>query len=139
MKNSAVAWLTLWIHKTNRHNFLELFNCISDTGNLTDSRLIGIIKSIYKNKDPVNTPNNHRPVTVLYCLEKLFISGSNDRLTSYIEASNLLYETKVGSEKAIPFVTIFALYAITDYMKERKLKPFCTFVDFSKAFDTVEE
>ena len=64
--------------------YLLLFNLIYEHGILPESWTTGTIKPIYKNKGPVNDPNNYRPITVLSCMSKLFSSVINTKLTNYL-------------------------------------------------------
>ena len=118
--------------------YVKTFNVIFDTGVLPDSWLNGIIMPIYKNKGNVNDPNEYRPITILSCLGKLFTAILNNRINSFLDNNKLLNENQSGFRKDHSTSdNIFILHSIIEYMKARKMKLFCTFVDFSKAFDTV--
>ena len=93
---------------------------------------------IYKNKGNINDPNEYRPITILSCLGKLFTTILNTRINNFLEANKLLNENQSGFSKDHSTIdNIFILHSLIEYMKVREMKLFCTFVDFSKAFDTV--
>ena len=81
--------------------YVAFFSLIFDTGVLPDSWLEGVIRPIYKNKDDSNSPENYRPITILSCLGKLFISILYSRLNDFIDAHNVLEENNQAcSEQA---------------------------------------
>ena len=98
----------------------------------------GIIMPIYKNKGNINDPNEYRPITIFSCLGKLFTSILNNRINTFLENNKLLNENQSGFRKDHSTNdNIFILHSLIEYMKARKMKLYCTFIDFSKAFDTV--
>lgn len=60
--------------------YVELFNLIFNSGIVPEEWLIGLEKPIYKGKGDRSHRENYRPVTLLSCLGKLFISILCDRL-----------------------------------------------------------
>lgn len=116
----------------------KLFNIVLDTAVLPDAWLVGVIKPIYKNKGNTEDPNNYRPITILSCMGKLFTAVLNKRLQKFLEINCLLNENQSGFRKGYSTCdNIFVIYAIVEYLKVRKLKLFCAFIDFQKAFDSV--
>ncbi|MES9879996.1 MAG: reverse transcriptase family protein, partial [Sedimenticola sp.] len=118
--------------------YQSLFNIILDTGILPESWLVGVIKPIYKHKGETSDPGNYRPITLVSCFGKLFTAILNVRLNSFLEHEEILNENQAGFRKNYSTSDhIFVLYALIDILKSRKQKLFCTFIDFSKAFDSV--
>lgn len=118
--------------------YVTLFNYIMDTGLIPTSWVEGVIVPIYKNKGDSLDPNNYRPITLLSCMGKLFTAVLNSRLTSYLEENDLLDENQAGFRKNYSTVDhIFTLQSIIELLRFHKKKLFCTFIDFSKAFDSV--
>ena len=118
--------------------YVKLFNYIMDTGVIPTSWVEGVIVPIYKNKGDSLDPNNYRPITLLSCMGKLFTAVLNSRLTTYLEENNLLDENQAGFRKNYSTVDhIFTLHCIIELLRFQKKKLFCTFIDFSKAFDSV--
>ena len=112
--------------------------CPFKTGFIPDEWAIGKIRPIYKNKGDVTDPNNYRPITILSCLNKLFTAVLNERLTDLLDENDMLNENQAGFRKAYSTSDhVFSLHALIEMMKYEKKKLFCSFVDFSKAFDSV--
>ena len=117
--------------------YINLFNLIFDTGILPDIWLEGIIRPIYKRKGDVENPENYRPITILSCFSKLFTSVLNARLTKFVEVNDILEENQAGFRKGYSNSDqIFSLHALIEILKARKMKLFCAFIDFRKAFDS---
>lgn len=118
--------------------YCQLFNSVLNTGYLPKAWLEGIIVPIYKNKGDPKDATNYRPITILSCLGKLFTSVLNQRLSTFLETSNILEENQAGFRKGYSCSDhIFTLYSLIELMKKRKQKLFCAFIDFSQAFDKV--
>ena len=116
----------------------RLFNTVLDTAILPDAWLVGVIKPIFKNKGNIEDPNNYRPITILSCMGKVFTAVLNNRLQRFLETNNLLNENQCGFRKGYSTCdNIFVMYALIEYLKVRKMKLFCAFIDFQKAFDSV--
>ena len=98
----------------------------------------GVIKPLYKNKGDPTLPENYRPITILSCMGKLFTVMLNTRLNTFLEVNNILNETQCGFRASYSTTdNIFVIHALIEYLRVRKLKLFCAFIDFTKAFDNV--
>jgi hypothetical protein len=119
--------------------YTNLFNLILISGIVPESWTEGIIISIYKKKGDLKDPSNYRGITLLSCLGKVFTSLISSRLSSFVENFELLGEEQARFRKNHSTADhIFVLYALINiYVKKEKKKLFCTFIDYSKAFDTV--
>ena len=116
----------------------SFFNLILETGILPDAWLEGIIRPIYKHKGDPSQPENYRPITILSCFGKLFTAVLNLRLNEFLNTYDILNENQAGFRAGYSTNDhIFALHALSEILKSKKLKLFCSFVDFSKAFDSV--
>lgn len=92
---------------------------------------------IFKSGDPMLV-SNYRPVSVLNSFSKVYEKAFYNQLTSYISQNNLLYNYQFGFRPA--HSTNLALTLLTDKIIEAiDNKEFMVgvFLDFSKAFDTV--
>ena len=118
--------------------YTSFFNLIFETGYLPEAWLEGIIMPIYKKKGDPLKPENYRPITILSCFGKLFTAVLNQRLNNFLNEHHILEENQAGFRAGYStYDHIFALHAIIEILKAKKLKLFCSFVDFSKAFDSV--
>ena len=62
----------------------------------------------------------------------------NNRLQRFLETNNLLIENHCGFRKGYSTCdNIFVMHALFEYLKVRKMKLFCAFIDFQTAFDSV--
>ena len=129
LKNSTEKMLPIYI---------SLFNLILDTGIIPDSWLEGVIRPIYKRNGEPQQPENYRPITILSCFGKLFTAILNLRLNNFLQFYNILEENQAGFRAGYSTTDyIFTLHALTEILKMKNKKLFCSFIDFSKAFDSV--
>ena len=118
--------------------FCKLFNIVFTSGVIPSSWTEGIICPIYKNKGDANNPDNYRGITVLSCFGKLFTSVLNYRLNCYLESMNVLCEEKAGFRKGYSTMDhVFNLKCLADLYLHRSKRLFCAFIDYRKAFDSV--
>ena len=118
--------------------YVKLFNIILDTGHIPDNWTIGIIKPIFKNKGSKNDTDNYRGITLLSCLGKLFTATLNTRLTNFLEDNMLLLENQAGFRSEYSTNDhMITLKSIIDLYLSSGRRLFCAFVDYLKAFDTV--
>ena len=129
LKNSAKEMIRL---------ICNYFNLILDTGIVPDTWTIGLIVPIYKNKGDIHDPDNYRGITLLSCISKLFTMAINHRLSIHLNENNLLGEEQAGfREGYFTLDHIFCLNCIIDLALSQKKRLYCAFIDYRKAFDTV--
>ena len=120
------------------HMLTQVFNVVLLSGHIPHVWLIGIIKPIYKNKGDINDPDNYRGITLLSCLGKLFTSIINERLTVFINSTQIMSEAQAGFRKGYSTTDqIFTLKCIVELFLCQGRRLVCTFVDYSKAFDSI--
>ena len=118
--------------------FCKLFNIVFESGIVPNSWTEGIICPIYKNKGDVNDPDNYRGITILSCFGKLFTSVLNNRLNCFLESMNVLCEEQAGFRKGYSTMDhVFNLKCLVDLYLHRNKHLFCAFIDYRKAFDSV--
>ena len=111
---------------------LSLFNGIFPSELKT-----AMIVPIFKAGDPTLV-NNYRPVSVLPSISKIFEKIMYNRLIDFVEHSNLLYDFQFGFRKGRS--TSMAITQIIDKITQALDNgeiALGVFLDFSKAFDTV--
>ena len=119
-----------------RQNLVVSVLCV--TFHLVLKWATGVIKPIYKNKGGINDPDNYRGITLLSCLGKLFTSVINERLTVFIDSNQIMSEAQAGFRKGYSTTDqIFTLKCIVELFLCQGRRLFCTFVDYSKAFDSI--
>ena len=83
-------------------------------------------------------PSNYRTISLVSCVSKVFTSIINNRLASYADQVQLMSESQSGFRKMHSITdNIFILHSLVKLYLTKKKRLFCTFVDFSKAFDKV--
>ena len=113
-----------------------LFNVILDSEIIHTDWCLCIIKPIFKNKGDTRDPSNYRGITSLSCLGKLFTSCINTRLTSYSKSCDIIGNEQAGFKQGFSTTDhIFSLKTLIVMLYLLYL--YCCFVDYSKAFDTV--
>ena len=118
--------------------YVKFFNLVLSTGLLPKEWTIGVIKPIYKNKGSRLDADSYRGITLLSCTGKLFTLILNKRLNSFMEENGLLMEEQAGFRSGYSTINhIFTLnYIISQYLNKKK-RLYCAFVDYRKAFDSV--
>ena len=124
--------------ENNLHLLTQTFNVVLISGHIPNEWATGVIKPIYKNKGDINDPDNYRGITLLSCLGKLFTSVINERLTVFIDSNKIMSEAQAGFRKGYSTTDqIFTLKCIVELFLCQGRRLFCTFVDYSKAFDSI--
>lgn len=93
---------------------------------------------LFKNDDPMKF-NNYRPVSLLSILSKIYEKVMYNRLMDFLEKEKILYEKQFGFRKK--HSTHMALMLLMDKLINSLEKGefiVGVFLDFSKAFDTVD-
>ena len=120
------------------HLLTQTFYVVLLSGHIPNEWATGVIKPIYKNKGDINDPDNYRGITLLSCLGKLFTSVINERLTVFIDSNKIMSEAQAGFMKGYSTTDqIFTLKCIVELFLCQGRRLFCTFVDYSKAFDSI--
>ena len=144
MKDSAAGWDDLLpnIMKTIKEYIkiplTHICNLSFATGIFPQELKIANVVPIYKGGDD-SIFSNYRPVSVLPIFSKLLERLMYNRLLSFINKHNLLYDFQFGFRQG--HSTAMALVTIVDRISEALDKGKCVigiFLDFSKAFDTVD-
>ena len=117
----------------------KFFNLVLETGVVPNDWCLGMIQPIYKGKGDESDPDNYRGITLLSCMGKLFTSCINDRLGKYMEDMDLMNECQAGFREGYSTIDhIYVLNSIIDFYLHHKKKIYACFVDYRKAFDSVD-
>ena len=117
----------------------KLFNFIFDTACIPESWTKSIIIPIFKKRDK-NDRSNYRPISLLDTIWKVFVKILNSRLYLWREHYNIIPENQAGFRKGYMTIdNIFTLNGIIQKLLCRKCgKCYCMYIDFSRAFDSVQ-
>ena len=114
-----------------------MFNRCIQVGYFAHVHKTAKIKQLFKSGDMQN-PTNYRPISLLSSLSKNFGKFMVMMLESFWEISDLLNSKQYGLGKRKS--TLNALNDLTERIRakiSKSEKTICTFLDLSKAFDTV--
>ena len=115
--------------------FLTIFNNILSLEYFTDFWTRGNIVPIYKSGDK-NIADNYRGITLLSCLGKLFTRILNTRITKWADVYGKINETQFGFRKGKGTTDcLFILNAVIELLFTKKMKLYCCFIDYQKAYD----
>ena len=117
---------------------MKFFNTIFSNCLFSSGWRVGIIISLFKGGTRTN-PSNYRGISLLSNLSEIFKGIINKRIVLWSEFKGFLSECQAGfRQKKSTVDQMFILKTMIDRFLFRKRGRFyCIFVDFSKAFDTV--
>ena len=117
----------------------KLFNICFKTGLSPQEWLKSDLKPLFKggDKNPRN-PLDHRPICIMSCIAKIYSCVLNVRLQSHLNSNDLLSDTQNGFRAGRSCIDhIFSLVTILRNRKLHGKETFLCFVDFRRAFDSV--
>ena len=98
-KANGIDWIRNEFLKKAPPNLItfmcHFFNLIPHTGLIPDDWCRGIIMPLYKSKGSQDDPDNHKGITLLSCLGKLFTACLSHRISNY-----MCKDEKLGFEQA---------------------------------------
>ena len=97
-----------------------------------------IITPLLKKEKDYRDPLNYRGISLMSTISKLFSSILNEPVVGYLDTNRILCEEQNGFRKMRACIN--HIYVLTTIIHNRKLQgkeTFLCFVDFSKAFDSV--
>ena len=115
-----------------------IFNLSFSSGYVPDQFKLADVIPVHK-KDSVTCMNNYRPISLLSIFNKILEKLVYKRLITFIDKYNILYDKQFGFRR--DHSTLHATLFITDKIQraiEDGLFSCGIFLDFSKAFDTVD-
>ena len=119
------------------HNLSLIFNKSINAGVFPHLLKVAIVVTIHKGESKMETAN-YRPISLLPIFGKIYEKIIFARLISFIDKHKILYNRQYGFQKDKS--TEYALLDIVENIMnslENKDSPCCVFLDFAKAFDTV--
>ena len=120
------------------HILSKLFNKCVTCGYFPKELKVAKIIPLFKNKGSVSEMCNYRPISMLSVFSKIFEKLLHKVIIEYLEANDLLNESQYGFRKKRS--TLHALLNATENIYQAcdsKLYTLGIFIDFSRAFDTV--
>ena len=115
----------------------KFFNTIFSKGYFPLTWSEGVIVPLHKKGD-TNVPDNYRGISLLSILSKVFTHILNARLMLWSEQNGVICEAQAGFRKGRSTIDhIFTLNAIIERYLLKNSKLYVAFIDFKKAYDTV--
>lgn len=115
-----------------------IFNNVFNSGCFPEEWSKAVMVPVFKKGDK-NDPNNYRGISLLSCMAKLFTSVLNKRLVDWSESNDIITDAQFGFRPGTSTVdAIFALHAIITKSLNDSKRLYCCFVDYKKAFDSVD-
>lgn len=136
-KNSLPVFILKQISKFIVDPLTYLINQSFQTGVFPDVLKLARITPIFKSGVPTDV-SNYRPISVLPTLSKIFEKCLTNRLYSFVEKNNILSCVQFGFRRSRS--TVDAVIELTEHIYNSlnsKEHAVSVFIDFKKAFDTV--
>ena len=118
--------------------FVRLFNSVLDTGNFPRLWCESTIIPLHKKGDRGN-PDNYRGITLTSVFSKVFLHVVQNRIERWLNINEIIVEEQAGFRRGYSTVdNIFVLHGIAEKYLTQKKKLYVAFIDFRKAFDSVD-
>ena len=115
----------------------KLFNEIFSTGIYPFRWSESIVVPIYK-RGNMHEVNNYRGISLTSILSKVFVHVLKSRLTDWADDNKIISEEQAGFRKGYSTIdNVFTLCGIIQRQLERRKKLYVAYIDFRKAFDSV--
>ena len=119
----------------------QFFKVCFESGKIPETWSKGIINPIPKasTKDPRDTLS-YRGITLSPVTYKVYCTILNERLVSWNEQQNIIVDEQNGFRKKRSTLDhLTTLTSIIETRKKARKSTYCAFIDFKKAFDTVNQ
>ena len=116
----------------------RLFNKCVLSGYFPNELKTAKVIPLFKNKGSISDLSNYRPISMLSVFSKIFEKLIHREISEFLETNDILNESQYGFRKKRS--TLHALLNSTENIYQAcdsKLHTLGIFIDFSKAFDTV--
>ena len=114
-----------------------IFNKSIEQGKFPSCFKKAVVTPVYKN-GPKNDMGNYRPISGLNFMLKVFESIVKNHLLSFLKLNNIISKDQYGFMEGLS--TFDALNSLTQHVHDSlntKNSSICIYIDFQKAFDTV--
>ena len=118
---------------------LEIFNNCLTSGIIPDEWKTAVVTPLYKNKGNKSDVNNYRGISVLPPVSKIFERLIASQISSFFESNQIFYSGQHGFRKNFSCETaLHELISDVNEIRDKKSIALLLFIDFKKAFDTVD-
>ena len=117
---------------------LKLFRKCFENSILPSMWDYSIIYPILKKGKDYRNPLSYRSISLMSTVAKVFNSIICKRISDFLDSNDLLVEEQNGFRKLRSCIEhIYSLYTVLRNRKENNLETFVCYIDFAKAFDSV--
>ena len=126
------------LEKCDQTMLLKLMNACLEQAEIPNAWRQATLKVLYKGKGKLTDPNNYRGIALLQTLFKLLTALLNQRIIRHID--HLLDDDQYGFRQGRSTIQAITklLKAIKTALRKEKGKLYVVFVDFRKAFPSVD-
>ena len=118
-------------------NLTHIFNISFRSGMFPDKMKVAKVIPIHKTGSKMEL-SNYRPISLLPIFSKIFEKLMHSRIYQFLQDKNILFKNQYGFQKKKSTEhAIFDIHSKIVDAYENKEIPCCIFLDFAKAFDTV--
>ena len=115
------------------------FNHCIDNNKFPDEWKCAIVTPLFKNKGDNDDVNNYRGISVLPPIAKIFEKILAAQITIYLKMNNILFNGQHGFRSGHSCETaLHELISDLNLNRDKRLISLLLFIDFRKAFDTVD-
>ena len=118
---------------------LQIFNNCLTSGLIPDEWKTALVTPLFKNKGKRNDMNNYRGISVLPPISKIFERLLASQISKYFEVNKIFFSGQHGFRKSFSCETaLHELISDVNEIRDKKSIALLLFIDFKKAFDTVD-
>jgi hypothetical protein len=119
--------------------YCSIFNSCLTTNQIPTDWKSALVTPLFKNKGVNTDPSNYRGISVIPPLAKAFEKVLCFQITDYLNSHKILYRGQHGFRKLHSCETaLHELISDINSSRDKKLNSLLFFIDYSKAFDTVD-
>ncbi len=119
--------------------FTKIINCSISTSSIPEDWKSALVTPLFKNKGKTTDLNNYRGISVLSPMAKIFEKVLAIQITRYFDKNGLFSSHQHGFRKGHSCETaLHELISDLNKARDKKLVNMLLFIDFKKAFDTVD-
>ena len=119
--------------------YTKLFNHCFELGKIPDEWNMAVVTPLFINKGCRTNPNNYQSIYILPFFAKIFEKIVAKQITLYFENKNIFTEHQHGFRKGFSCETaLHELISDLNLARNKKLISVLLFIDFRKAFNTVD-
>ncbi|MEW8546023.1 MAG: reverse transcriptase family protein [Candidatus Thiodiazotropha sp.] len=130
----------VWKNENLLTTLHSLFNHCFHTAKIPELWKCGIINPVIKSStNDLRDPLSYRGITITPSIYKLYCNVLNNRLMKWESENSIIHDSQNGFRKGRSTIDqVLSLTSIVDTRKLKKQSTFAAFIDFSKAYDSID-